>query len=625
MKSIKIFATVGAIALLGMAGLTSCNQKNGPVGPDVYNGETVKTEFTISIPEIRNTNPAAAPGIYRMPAANTQETGFLGMEDIKLMPFVTTVSSGASVAVQGNDTRLGDIIGLSDIAANGLNALSTETSKYKVYSDVQIPLRTNHFLFYAKGKTTATPTETNKFEEGLLNHTDWTNVAKPSDLSFSLQQICVSTGSEGANLCSFLTEIATAHTGDGTGEHDAWSEHEDNNVKGLYDAFITMHAGSANSVLAALEDLYNSLDVYQETYKAQHSNNADAVVAAVTDKIVEKVSFTGSTIGLKTAAWNTTPAVSFATYPTNLNLPDGAAAIVWDNNQFNVASTSAWAGTHENDGSLDVAKMTDYVYPSCLYYYVNSGLKTAPNTPLAANASAISSKTWAEVLTAYYTYEGNIEVNTNTRSVAISDPIQYSVARLKTSVKANAATIEDAQHNPMDVTKLQMTAVLVGGQGGVGFDFIPTETGNKIVYDKALAYTTDVAAEYSLNSNATSYTNENPTLVLETKANDDILMAVEFVNTGADFYGKNGLIPHGTKFYVVAQLKASEATNNDLVTAQKAGRVFAQDFTTTVKLNLKTLANAYNVIPDLRSAKLELGFSVDLSWKAGYTYEIDIN
>ena len=52
-------------------------------------------------------------------------------------------------------------------------------------------------------------------------------------------------------------------------------------------------------------------------------------------------------------------------------------------------------------------------------------------------------------------------------------------------------------------------------------------------------------------------------------------------------------------------------------------QVFLQDYITTAKLTIgeNSLKNAYNVVPDLRSPKLELGLSVDLKWEKGITFE----
>ncbi len=606
MKSIKFFAVASAVALLSTTGFTSCNQKNAPDGPGTYNGETVKTQFSISIPEAGKPNAAGAPGVLRMPAANTQDEGnFLGMDNIVLKPFNTTVTGTAgskvSAAVTKDDLPIGgNIAGLT-----AFNAL-LGTPKYKVYNNISIPLGTNHFLFYAHGTTTdpASMTDAQKFEQGLLNAA---NLAgnDVSAIQFSLQQINADEGpDDGEAICAYLTTIANV---------SGWATHTNEGIKQLHDDFITLQAGSATSVLAGLEDLYNSLDVYNESYKGAHGGTADAVVAAVMTAIAVRIDFTGDA-GAKVAAWNS--GTTFKTYPASILLPDGAAAIAWDGTEgkFEIAASYAWAAANNGSVSLDVAKIADYVFPSCIYYYANSGLKTATTTPLTTNSAAVQAcADWATVLTNYYNFTDNIYVNANTRSVAIKDVVQYGVARLKTSVKANGATILDSKSNSIDVTKLSMTAVLVGGQGPVKFDFTTTSAGSKIVYDNALT-----SGTYALDDDAATYTTANPTLLLETKASENILMAVEFLNNDKDFFGVDGkLIPKGTKFYVVAELAASAAT-------QTSNKVFKQDYTTTVKLNLKDLTKAYNVIPDLRTPTLELGFAVDLTWQAGHTYEINI-
>jgi hypothetical protein len=36
------------------------------------------------------------------------------------------------------------------------------------------------------------------------------------------------------------------------------------------------------------------------------------------------------------------------------------------------------------------------------------------------------------------------------------------------------------------------------------------------------------------------------------------------------------------------------------------------------------LKNAFNTIPDLKAPQLEIGLSVDLSWSAGHTYNVNL-
>jgi hypothetical protein len=119
-----------------------------------------------------------------------------------------------------------------------------------------------------------------------------------------------------------------------------------------------------------------------------------------------------------------------------------------------------------------------------------------------------------------------------------------------------------------------------------------------------------------------AYSTINHTLALETPVNTTVRIALEFLNTGNDFYGiNNNIIPKNTKFYLVADLdptKASTITEN----IHSLNQVFKQDYITTVKLTMHetALQKAYNVIPDLRSPQLEFGFSVNLEWQEGITF-----
>lgn len=58
-----------------------------------------------------------------------------------------------------------------------------------------------------------------------------------------------------------------------------------------------------------------------------------------------------------------------------------------------------------------------------------------------------------------------------------------------------------------------------------------------------------------------------------------------------------------------------------------------QDYVTTANFTIKVndgtshdqgLGAAYNVIPDLRTPALSIGLSVDLTWQAGLTFNVDM-
>ena len=55
-------------------------------------------------------------------------------------------------------------------------------------------------------------------------------------------------------------------------------------------------------------------------------------------------------------------------------------------------------------------------------------------------------------------------------------------------------------------------------------------------------------------------------------------------------------------------------------------RVFIQDYTTTVTFTIgaESLKNAYSTVPDLRASQISLGLSVDLNWRPGLNFSVDL-
>lgn len=604
MKSIKVFAYASAIALIGM-GSVSCNNNEPEKTGNNYSGETVKTQFTINIPNSGN----GSNGPRRMPNAQAQtDKNFNGMDSVVIIPF-STGNNGADL-VEAASKRIGDSIRLSAVANNGL----TGTANYKVYSNVGIPLGTNHFLFYAKGTAATANVEptagVQSFTHGRLAVAGL-NGATPAGINFTPVAINTaidnssSTDAVAAKICEYLTFVSKTNESDGT-TTKSWAEgglHNNQNYKDLYNAFIgfnttsKIQAGSSASVRAMIEDLYN-------TAKKDHTVLGDSIAARIVNASFG-VTASGSAPNFTIAF----PA-TLSNYPGKLHLPDGAAAIAWDGStaKFVIVNSSRWQ-LATGSSTLDVADITKYAYPACIYYYGNSGLKSS-STKQSDN---YGSKYWKQILDDLYTEDNNYYVKTSTRSVAIKDSIQYGVARLATTVKAKAGADKLADKTGVacvDTSKIKITGILVGGQGQVGFNFTPAAEGSFIIYDSVL--------NKMNNSIAVSSVDTNSTLVLETVQNKNVRMAVEFMNTGDDFLGVDSvLIPKDTHFYIIAELPASSATHTD-------NKVFKQDFVTKVNLTLNTVKQAYNVVPDLRSSQLELGFSVDLAWKAGDVYDVTI-
>ena len=575
MKKLTLFACA---FLLTSIAFTSCKDKeNEPTKQE----EVVKTEFSIALPDqVKSKN--------RMPSSTVQiggRTEFQGMTGITLIPFVKTS------AILSTDTRLGDNITLTDIA--DASALGTN-SNAKVYTDVAIPLTTSAFLFYAKSAATGS-----KFEVGSLEEANAlaVNTDEPADLLFELEPIQgdyntnIKNNADAVALVAYLNSIANAT--DGTKAWKAYNttDGDDAAMIAMFETYSTLHVLSSAGIARMLVDLYNSLDPFSTTL----ATNIKAAIANTTYATL------GGSAGARTLT------LVNANFPISLNLPSESVHITWDTDHFRICESTEYTTANHANPSL-------ITYPASLWYFANSRINTSNQSQ---KDRYNGTNTWSQIL-GYHT--DATAVNTKTRAVAITDPIQYAVARLDVQVKLASGTLDD--NTPVTAQEITcasypVTAVLVGGQKNVGFDFTPVGTTDYMIYDNVMTSSTMAAT--------TSYSDMNSTLVLETAEDagghaQDVRIAVEFTNaSGKDFIGVDGcLIPAGGKFYVVATLEADDAT-------ETGNKVFKQDYTTTVKLNLLTLKGAYNTIPDLRTPKLELGFSVDLDWTAGHTYEVNIN
>ena len=258
-------------------------------------------------------------------------------------------------------------------------------------------------------------------------------------------------------------------------------------------------------------------------------------------------------------------------YPSSLGLPDGAAALRWSGeglgNQFSVRTTTT---TLDN-----INNVSRYTYPAELWYYVNSAIKTSTKE---IGRTAYETENWTTVLSHY----DQQDVAVNTKSVAVNNPLQYGVARLRTVLTAAVADCP-------------LTAVIIGGQHPVGFDFLPkvpkSDVDARFIYDKVVSGT------------------ETNTLVLQSYDGEKVPVVLEFQNNGSQFTGQDGIVYPGTKFYLVAYLDPAGMGEGTC-----AGRVFTQDFTTTANMTVSSKENAYTCIPDLLEPRLEIGVQVVTKW-----------
>jgi hypothetical protein len=300
-------------------------------------------------------------------------------------------------------------------------------------------------------------------------------------------------------------------------------------------------------------------------------------------------------------------------FPNEYGLPEGALALKLENSGIIAVNTNEKTG-------LNTA--TDkYVYPASLFYYANTAAGVRNETYFSSTTPAETDWTTLQESKKY----NKAAVSAITRSVILWDQVQYGVARLETTVKfANEESVKDGLIESTDkkvstATAFPVTGVLVGGQKQVGWDFTPTEaTEQYVVWDS------DITETMSAGKNTA--TGINHTLVYET-GTEPVNIAVELVNaSGADFYGYGGkVVPAGAKFYLVAKLDPTATTGVTQPTVGPAiNQVFKQDYVTKANLTISSLANAYNVIPNLEQSKLEFGMSVDLEWQDGLTFDVTI-
>ncbi len=582
----KKFSYVAFVALVSAATLASCSKKEDE---PKANAPQVTTDIAISLPSQVG---AAGVAARRMPGATVQLDGHTdfgnnGMNGITLVPFAP------SAVVTTSSVRLGDNIVLGEIGATQ-NYTKSPNGRAKVFTGKSVPQGTSAFLFY--GESGAAGTE---FEKGALTAS---LEGQPAAFTFSLKPINANTSAIEADaaytgLIAYLNYVAQAT--DGAKE---WRDYVKADNEGLFEMFNTYKTATVLSsfgIRRMMTDLYKSL----------MSNTSDPLAQNI------KLRIGDGTYATVDGDGNVTLNTALQGFPASFNLPDGAVAVVYDADLTKKAFGGNAAHAY---GSLEPSQLDRYVYPASLWYTANTKIKTSNTSKLDNYTGA---ENWKSILETYE--KDNSSVNTSTRSIALKDTIQYAVARLDVCVKFkentwlvdnDPVTTNNKVNNPADGYPL--SAVLVGGQKNVGFDFTQGTYGGSIgyaytIYDNVMTNT--IAAK-----GTAAYSPANSTLVLETPAGENEFIALEFTNTSdKDFYGADGIVPVGGKFYLVGQLTASAA-------AETESKVFKQDYTTTARVAIKDLKSAYNTIPDLKAPQLEIGLSIDLSWQNGHTYDLEL-
>lgn len=446
------------------------------------------------------------------------------------------------------------------------------------------------------------------------------------------------------------------------------------------------NAGEANAKRLAVEIQRRMDHYFQDNWEYK---TIDEIKAIVTDPIAMKGEYLDAN-GWANLCWdpqNPTQdnfdikaykgrARDLNKYPyLDFNIPEGAAQLAY------TTTSGEFSYLHPNkplvNPNAESFEPRKYVYAPELAYYVNSPVRVNNTLLTSDNLNSLypngtanwsSNDSWPDGWSLG-------KVTSETKSVAVRDNIHYGVALLKTSVALapevtalldNRYVLSDGheadQSLPISETQhpIAFTGVLVGGvnprynwqflrkyssydSGSQPMDFTKFDG---VIYDDQLPSTL-VPTPTGKENYTLVYDNYNSSLAADSQSS--VYIALEFQNvSGLAFWGRDNLIPDRGKFYLVAEIKNTEArqgaitwpadhqvpplygVNGEAIPeGKKAGeskripRVFIQDFMTTAtfKLSQDALKKAYYTMPDLRTSNMSLGLSVDLQWEAGYVVD----
>lgn len=424
----------------------------------------------------------------------------------------------------------------------------------------------------------------------------------PADISFAPEQIRPVTDfdEKAEALADYLTSIANT---------PGWATTTDAKLQALYMNFIgkkeytvdyKLFAGASANILGYLKELYTEVGNYQ----------SDADLAAAIQTRIKA----GATV---TAQGVTALNANLSGYPASIDLPDGAAALLW------ISGEDRFAPQTTTTTIAPITSVTRFAYPAELYYHTNSLISTS-NTSVSS-AFYESETDWETVLA---NYDQNGVVDEGTKSVAINTPLQYGVACLSTKLSRSPETFIDGDETRLKYgvdwndSSFPMTAVIVGGQYPVGFDFVP-ETYAAERSDADLRYVYDSQVRTRQTGSSTDYfyltpseqTGSTNTLLLQSYEKGKVTVVLEFENrSDKKFRGKDGIVYPGTKFYLVGYVDPTVHPD----AGNYGNRVFTKDYVTTLTMTVgaNSFKNAYCVMPDLLAARMEIGVLLVPMWNA---------
>ena len=528
----------------------------------------VAVELALCVSTAQDNSAQAPVAPTRMSSAVVQKDGnFRGIKNLRLIP------------LNSDDAVCGDMLqGLSRVGG---------THHYFTDTLTDLNIGTSQFLCYAR----AIPAEGAEYaDNGSTDDSSFPASHSDIDLnSITFTPVAISPNPENdgytvtaAKIATYLTSIAIV---------EGWSS-SGYKLGACYKNFVNELndfkpiAGSTANVKAMLNQLKENIGgITTSTDKeATLKNN---ILSAIGDDIETKL---GS-----------------GNYPRDLGLPDGAGALKWNGTAFEVIINAPQGST------MPLSDHDRYAYPPELYYFIKSPIKTSTGQ----REDDYSKDNWDDVLSAYQANDTTVQ--STTRSVAVTKPLDYAVGSMAVSIKADTSELEDNSKEANEAEgpgstipiqavtlgtlgekKFPLTSIQIDGQYQQTNEFLPVsdtkdDEGNTVKKKEYIVYDKGISGVY-LNSNFSS-----PVYSLAYQSRDakPVHIVLEFENnSGSAFYGyNNGIVYNGTRFYLIGELWPDGESAVD-----KERRVFTKDHTTVLNLTIKSLKNAYNVIPDLKTA-----------------------
>lgn len=436
-----------------------------------------------------------------------------------------------------------------------------------------------------------------------------------NNLTFDLEAIKDNTDvpTAASTLAGYLTDVANSHAG---GQY--WKNSKNVILKNLFDNF-TNYGRNLPGSAASVKALLTALNTVANSYRDESGTIGETEVA-ILDAIITN-----------TAANKVTAAIGdvTASYPRNINLPDGTAALRWVEVEENNETVKKFMPQMQTTTRDDINTITRFAYPASLYYFVDSSIQTSEgmvSLPTEYNKVEESdTKTaWNEILTQNFT--ADTKVTSTTRAVALTDPVQYAVAQLQVNTSYStpsgkpANTLPDAVNANIPVdNNFALKGVIICGQRPVNYNFVPNDNSDaltKFIYDS------QVKEDCTLSA---SSTDACTTLVLQSYKGEDVYIILEYENNSElTFKCVDGIVYPHTRFYLIGKveaLKGADVINTD----EKTHQVFTKDYITTVNMTVKSLAKAYNVLPNLLGGGLELGVELTTKWIQAETTNVLLN